>query len=284
MKTRWIALAVLGACALLGTSAQAHVMLTDPMNRYGELSLQNAYQKSSPCGHADNPPGDLTPVVFQAGETITITIDEYIQHTGFFRVAVADSDQEFIAPTGVDDIGDDPSTILVMADEQSGGVHEIEVTLPNTPCDPCVLQFIQIMTTGAGAFNDNYFQCADIVIEGEVQGTGGEDPTGDDSTTDATAGGTGGSGGGPTTDDSGDSSASTSSGGDDPGSSGAEETDSTGASGDPFPAGDATDTGDGCSCRTDGRRSRWLGLGMLGLLGLLAPRRRNAAGRHPRNM
>lgn len=281
MNTRIVGVGVVAAGLLVGARAQAHVTLTNPMNRYGDLAYQNAYQKSSPCGHADNPPGDQAPVVYQAGETITITIDEYVQHEGFFRVAVAGSDQDFIAPTSVDDIGDDPNTVLVMADEQSGGEHQIEVTLPDTPCDPCVLQFIQVMTAG-GNFNDNYYQCADIVIEGSVPSTGGEETTGGGDTEGTT--GDGGSDGTTSTStstsgsDAGSASASGSSPstGPDGGSSG-EDTDVATTTGDAMP--DASSESDGCSCRSTPRGSTAM---PWALLALFATVRRRARRRRAR--
>jgi MYXO-CTERM domain-containing protein len=208
-------------------------------------------------------------VVYQAGETITVTIDEYVSHSGFIRVAVAGSDQDFVAPTGVDAI-DDAYTIYSEPDMNAGGEFDIQVTLPNAPCDPCVMQVIQVMTTSGGDFNGNYFQCADIVIEGAAA-TGGEETTGG-----------GGSTGGGTTSDSGSASTtSTTSGGSsvsDSGTSTAGSAGSTeggtatdsGTSGEPLP-GESTDDG-GCSCRQSPDTTP--GWAMLGLLGLLGLRRR----------
>jgi MYXO-CTERM domain-containing protein len=142
-----------------------------------------------------------------------------------------------------------------------GGEFDLDVTLPDTPCDPCVLQMIQVMTTSGGAFNGNYYQCADIVIEGAAA-TGGE-TMGEGSTGDATTGDSGGTSGGTTT-TTGRSDASTSGDG---GTDG--DTDS---SGDALPASSSGDEG----CSVGSQRSPtpgWLLLGVLGLLGLRSRRR-----------
>jgi MYXO-CTERM domain-containing protein len=64
------------------------------------------------------------------------------------------------------------------------------VTLPDTPCEACTLQLMQVMEDGefGPGISDLYFQCADIVIEGAsaetadpttgADGTGGEDSSG----------------------------------------------------------------------------------------------------------
>src|SRR5205085_5509727 len=69
---------------------------------------------------------------------------------------------------------------------------------PNKPCANCMLQVIQVMKvdppyeTTAGS--DVYYQCADIVLEGEPMGGGGMDAGTPGGGADASAG-TGGSSG-----------------------------------------------------------------------------------------
>ncbi len=76
-----------------------------------------------------------------------------------------------------------PYEKILCGDLNNGNRWESTITLPNTPCDNCVLQLIQDM--GGDTANpvgdlpnthDLYFQCADIVIlaagEGEGEGEG----------------------------------------------------------------------------------------------------------------
>lgn len=177
------------------TTAQAHIELLTPAARYTPN-----HQKNDPCGHADNPAGEGSPATYQAGQTITIRFDEYVQHTGHFRVALDMTGTDtFVSPSDFDDFYNSPQVLLdEIADDQDGGLHEVEVTLPDTLCDPCTLQLIQVMTDdGAwGPGNDDlYFQCADIVIEPAVADGGSDDGSNDgnsgppsDETTDGSSG------------------------------------------------------------------------------------------------
>lgn len=255
------------ALLLAPTIASAHVELLNPDARY------NAdHQKYDPCGHPDNPPGKAVVATYQAGETITLRFDEYVQHTGHFRVALDPTGTDnFTSPTNFDDFYNSPEVLLDnISDGLDGGLHEIQVTLPDTPCNPCTLQLIQVMTDdGAwGPGNDDlYFQCADIVIEAASSEDGG-DTTGDP----------------PTDTDSDDGEPppqtttappATDSGDDDPGSEGGPGSDGT----PPLPPGDSSGTpegegdGDGCACRSRADQPGTLGLVLLTLAGLSMRRR-----------
>jgi hypothetical protein len=134
-------------------------------------------QKDAPCG-ADpaSPPGVVGGVtVYEAGETITLTIDEFVGHTGSLRVAIDPTGTDaFALPASYDDLSG--PNILASFDDASGAIeHQLEVTLPSEPCDPCTLQVIQIMEDGNFSADDFYFQCADIVIEAAGGGTDGSD-------------------------------------------------------------------------------------------------------------
>jgi hypothetical protein len=80
------------------------------------------------------------------------------------------------------------------------GLHQMSITFPNKPCANCMLQVIQIMKvdppydTTAGS--DVYYQCADIVLEGEPMGGGGTDAGAPGGGADAGAGSGGSSGAG----------------------------------------------------------------------------------------
>jgi MYXO-CTERM domain-containing protein len=165
----------MAALFLVGTwsaSATAHIHLLSPPARYPMDA-----QKDAPCG-ADpaSPPGVVGGVtVYEAGETITLTIDEFVGHTGSLRVAIDPTGTDaFALPASYDDLSG--PNILASFDDASGAIeHQLEVTLPSEPCDPCTLQVIQIMEDGNFSADDFYFQCADIVIEAAGGGTDGSD-------------------------------------------------------------------------------------------------------------
>jgi MYXO-CTERM domain-containing protein len=211
--------------------AQAHIELFTPGARYTPN-----LQKDDPCGDPLNPPGEDAPTVYQAGETITIEFEEFVDHSSYFRVAVdLTGTDNFTSPAGFDDFYNSPEVIAdEIPDLQDGGLHLVEVMLPDTLCDPCTLQLIQVMTDdGAwGPGNDDlYFQCADIVIGPASADDGGPMTTGGDGDTGNTAEGGNSSGGNPFEPD-GDG------GNDDSGTEGSAQT-----------AG--SDDAGGCSCRTD---------------------------------
>ncbi len=144
--------------------AQAHVALLEPPARYAREHV-----KSGPCGHPDNPSGEVTRS-YVIGETIEIRFDEYIGHPGHFRIALStEGDGALVDPTDYDDFYSAPNVLLDDIDDPDGvSDHRIEVTLPDTPCDPCTLQLIQVMTDkppwGPEGGNELYYQCADIRI------------------------------------------------------------------------------------------------------------------------
>lgn len=244
--------AALGAMLFVASSsASAHIALTSPPARYPQSE-----QKNPPCGHPDNPPGTDDPTVLSGGETIIVSIDEFIDHPSHFRIAIAPSDAEFVDPTDYDDFYVADNVVLDDIEDVDGvQFHEIELEVPDIDCDPCVMQVQQIMYSGA-AFSQNalYYQCADIVIEASgAATTGGEDDTGDGG--DETSGGDASAGEAGET--SSDPSGSTGVTGDDdgPGTTEGNET-SSGAGG--------NDDDDGCGCRTT--HDRPAALMMLGLM------------------
>lgn len=264
---RFAAALALGV-GLWAMPAAAHIELLVPAARYSPDS-----QKSPPCGHPDNPPGAGAVATYQAGETITIEFDEFIDHAGHFRVALDPTGtDDFTSPTGFEDFYNSPQVILDDIPDMGGGVYSIDVTLPDTPCEACTLQLIQVMNDGSWGPGDSdlYFQCADIVIEGAgggtAGGTGGDETGGGGDT--GGAGSTGGAGG---TSPGGDvgSGGPVGSEGSSTGSNGSEGTaGETGTGG----SGDSDDGEGGCSCRANGgspaAAAPWL------LVALLAVRRR----------
>jgi MYXO-CTERM domain-containing protein len=267
LTDRRLAAALALGVGLFAVPAAAHVAMLTPMARYSQ-----DHQKNEPCGHPENPPGDGPVAVYQAGETITIEFEEFVDHPGHFRVALDPTGTDnFTSPTAFDDFYNSPEVILdEIPDVQGGGMGSIQVTLPDTPCEACTLQLMQVMTDGAfgPGTSDLYFQCADIVIEGASAETADLTTGADESGGEESSGGGGGSTG--SDPDSGGGSeggeGSSSGPGNDEGStSGASAgTDTTG------PA-DADDGEGGCSCRADAGSTGaapWL------LVALLAWRRR----------
>lgn len=243
MLTAGLALGV----GLWAAPAAAHIELLAPAARYSPDQ-----QKSEPCGHPDNPPGAGPVATYQAGETITIQFDEFVDHGGHFRVALDPTGTDaFASPTGFEDFYNSPEVLLDEIPDMAGGMYSVDVTLPDVPCDPCTLQLIQVMNDGAwGPGNsDLYFQCADIVIEGAGGGTAGDGTAGDGTAGGGDDGSTSGQGG-------------TSPGGDvgsgEPVGSEGSSTESNGSEGSAGESGSGSSTGPdsegdegGCSCRTD---------------------------------
>ncbi len=164
------------AVLLASAAAHAHIRLDSPKGRYNNDQQQATKQKDGPCGV----PGDSRTTdpslitTFAPGETITVEWTETINHSGHFRIAFVEEGQDFPDPTF--EAGEPGGAILAdgIPDEKSmnNSKHSFEVTLPNVTCEACTLQLIQVMKESP---NDPfYFQCADIVIEGEpAGGTGG---------------------------------------------------------------------------------------------------------------
>jgi MYXO-CTERM domain-containing protein len=266
LSDRRLAAALALGAGLWAAPAAAHIELTSPAARYS-----GEYQKAPPCGHPDNPPGAGPVATYQAGETITIVFDETVDHAGHFRIALDPTGTDsFTLPTGFQDFYNSPEVLLDNIPDMAGGTYSVEVTLPDTPCDPCTLQLIQVMNDGAWGPGDSdlYFNCADIVIEGAA-GETGEPTTGADGTGGESSGGGDVGSGDPDTGPGGSSGEGGSSGG-----GGAEGPgDGSGGTGlgSSGPA-DADDEAGGCSCRTErgtpAAAAPWL------LMALVAWRRR----------
>ncbi len=145
----------------LGGSARAHITLLDPQPR-------TESQKVGPCGLANDPKPDSAVAVFEPGQTITVRWTETINHPGHFRISFdPDGQDDFVDPASFDDFNSAPSVLLDnIADTASGGISEVEVTLPDVTCERCTLQVIQVMTDKPpyGDGNDLYYQCADIAL------------------------------------------------------------------------------------------------------------------------
>jgi MYXO-CTERM domain-containing protein len=163
------------AFALLASTASAHIELISPQPRYTLPA-----NKSCPCGAGDSnrrceqtaeestdPDRSDNVTTFEAGSTITVVADEYVDHAGRMRVAF-DPDGADLADFNANVLHDEADFSepgLTMANPH---VWSFEIQLPSEPCDNCTLQVIQVMQGGTeNAVADpaplsTYYSCADI--------------------------------------------------------------------------------------------------------------------------
>jgi MYXO-CTERM domain-containing protein len=273
--------------ALLPATADAHFYLHSPPAMYEQSGLGDP-QKIPPCGDDGSAVATDMVTTYQAGDTITITIDETVEHPGHFRVAIADDPSQLpadptVTPVGMDPCGStdiqDPPVFPVLLDgalphdDQLPNGSTMDVTIPGDfSCENCTLQIIQYMREhGAPCF---YHHCATITVEGGIAPTT-TDPTGasDSSSSD------------------GESAESSSSGGNVSDTSGNNTTTSTtndGSSSDPgtgagpttTPIEDPAESDGGCGCSHRSGSNGLLAVlfGLFGV-GVLRSRRRRPAPR-----
>lgn len=180
MKSAVLTLALLGT---LSSVAYAHIDLVSPTPRYPE-EVAGA-NKACPCGVGEsnrlcNVDGDRSDpdraasnrvTTFTANETIIFRFEEYVGHSGRFRVAIDfdGADLEDFNQNVLVDIPDPPGG---MGNIGQGAFWEIEVPLPNVNCESCTLQLIQMMDGNTDdpvldpVNRSTYYTCADIRIEG----------------------------------------------------------------------------------------------------------------------
>jgi hypothetical protein len=177
---------------LVAPSASAHIELIDPPPRYVLADGSDNGIKSCPCGlggsnrvcnvAADGSDPDRSERVsrFEAGSTVTIRFQEFVNHGGRFRVA--------FDPEGAD-MADFNANILEDVQDPSnasGMMWEIPITLPDMTCDNCTLQLVQAMEVDQNieiadpAPISSYYACADIqlVAPGSL-GSGPDEPPND---------------------------------------------------------------------------------------------------------
>lgn len=205
---------------LVAPSASAHIELIEPPPRYELADGSDNGIKSCPCGlggsnrvcnvAADGSDPDRSERVsrFEAGSTITIRFQEFVNHAGRFRVA--------FDPDGADlaDFNDNILEDVQDPANASGMMWEIPITLPNTTCDNCTLQLVQAMEVDQNteiadpAPISSYYACADIQLvapgslgnpdeppsdgQPDAPGMPGGDMTGGDMPSGATGGDMGG--------------------------------------------------------------------------------------------
>ncbi|HWB79819.1 MAG TPA: SCE4755 family polysaccharide monooxygenase-like protein, partial [Nannocystaceae bacterium] len=152
------AFAVLGATMLCAGTANAHFILTAPAADLEQNGVGDP-QKEFPCGGAGTETGMIT--AYQAGDTVTISVEETIFHPGHFRVALAVDDISELPPWPEVTEGNtacgtveimDPPVFPVLADgmllhtEQLQGEQSFDVVLPDdVECEACTLQVLMFM-------------------------------------------------------------------------------------------------------------------------------------------
>ncbi len=281
-------------------TAQAHFVLQSP----AALTEQSAYgdpQKAPPCG--DNGDAVATGMVtsYQAGDVVTITIEETIFHPGHYRVALAMNDiSELPEPPPVTPNNTDCGTTTIqnppvfpvladgifLHDQPFAGPQTIDITLPaNVSCTNCTLQIIQFMSNH-GLNNPGgcyYHHCANISVEGgQGSSTTGADESGGEVTTTASTASTTSTTATSQDDTASPQTTADASTGPVTGAAtttGNEPTTAATAPGGESSSGTANDADEGgCGCTSSGDHGPATLLGLLGLLGL-RPRRRPSAAR-----
>lgn len=149
--------------------AHAHIEVDSPPPRYAD-------QKVGPCGRGPTDARTANVTEFVAGQTITVTWRETINHPSHFRIAFDDDGQDFVDPPAMDAFYSDPTVLLDEIPDEADGTYSVEVTLPQVECDNCTLQVVQVMYDKppyVPGTNDLYYQCIDLVL------VAGELPEGD---------------------------------------------------------------------------------------------------------
>lgn len=171
-------------CATAST-ASAHIDLFSPTPRYTkEVAGAN---KACPCGVGQsnrlcNVDGDRSDdnravparvTTFEAESTITMRFEEYVGHSGRYRVAI-DYDGADLEDFNQNVLIDIPDPSGSEGNIGQGSFWEIEVPLPKFNCDNCTLQLIQMMDGNTmdpvldPVNRSSYYTCADISITGGI--------------------------------------------------------------------------------------------------------------------
>ena len=149
----------------LGSIAEAHIRLASPLPRYVQ---DDTGLKTGPCG-SGTATGKVTPLV--PGQILTVSWKESISHAGHFRIALSASVGDFTEPTDLSIPATPPAWDLAdgIADKTGTQTYTQDVLIPNQECPACVLQLLQVISTGTdgtntGPFSGVYHACADVSI------------------------------------------------------------------------------------------------------------------------
>lgn len=141
--------------------AFAHARL-DPSKKLKPRS-ESSGLKTAPCGDvpATTEASERTELV--AGSSLTVEWQETINHPGHFRLAFSEkNDEGFDDNILKDDIVDDQDGSVSSGDETTYHQFKTTIKVPDTTCDECTIQLIQVMTDRDPP--TNYYSCADIRI------------------------------------------------------------------------------------------------------------------------
>src|SRR5690606_29484278 len=181
----------LGAALCWAPATSAHVRLITPEPRADGNSNEGDL-KIGPCGQHAGMNGRTDRITtFEPGASITVSFGEFINHPGYYRIALdVDGDDDFPDATASDpdnvplsDLTNPSLPVYILqyyTDDLSPGfgeeqVYTTTVTLPAIECDNCTLQVIQFMTDNPNM--PNYFQCADLVLSASGDDAGAGGPT-----------------------------------------------------------------------------------------------------------
>lgn len=145
--------------------------------------------KTAPCGNAESAEATGAKYTYKPGETITLSVAEYVPHPGYFRIAFDDDGHDdflnprWIVPTEPENRpggcpidaedqcrvgnpetdGDFFNNETVLMDNlnphtsaTAQPTYTWEVTLPEVECEDCTLQIVQVMMDPAGTFHGVY--------------------------------------------------------------------------------------------------------------------------------
>ncbi|HEX5657663.1 MAG TPA: SCE4755 family polysaccharide monooxygenase-like protein, partial [Polyangiales bacterium] len=176
---------------LIASPAYAHIRVENMTSRDGDA------QKDAPCGAPGSQWGASGVTTLQPGATLTIEINEYVRHPGYFRIAFGE-DANFKDPVSIQPIDPNRRTVserdqdkasdfcsnpTVLMDNldahmSGGGKRSYEVKLPSIECVRCTIQIVQVMEDVIhGPYNlevsstsfdlpDLYHQCIDVTLAG----------------------------------------------------------------------------------------------------------------------
>ncbi|MDC3954951.1 SCE4755 family polysaccharide monooxygenase-like protein [Polyangium jinanense] len=200
MHSRSPAFFAFAAVLLAGSSAFAHAVLMNPQPLTND---DNA--KSGPCGcyfgaAPEDPAEDGSATACPAsgykvtdlvvGQPLQVTWKETVNHNGKFRVALSTKSIDTVKRADLD------AAVFYEANDanaQSGGLVSATITVPDTPCQNCVIQLRQFME---GASKPYYYSCAAVNITDPNASSSASSSTAASSSSSSGAGGAGGEGGG----------------------------------------------------------------------------------------
>jgi MYXO-CTERM domain-containing protein len=170
-------------CCMTAGAAEAHIELLSPTPRY--TIAESGDNKACPCGtgtsnrlcNVDGERSDSNRAVearvttLDSGSMLTLRFEEYVGHTGRFRVAI-DYEGADLEDFNSNILLDIPDPAGSTGNIGQGSIWEIEVPLPDVACDECTLQLIQVMNGNTvdpvldPVGKSSYYTCADIKLVG----------------------------------------------------------------------------------------------------------------------